>query len=253
MLRAFQFGLVLLMLAGLAMLSAITTMHFAIHGAEVTVPSFKGLTVAEAANKAAALDLNLSVDNHFYSVDIPAGHIVLQSPAPGTVVRHEWHVRLTESLGPQRVAIPDLLGLDQRVASIQIRSAALEIGSTAEMPWAYTPEGVVIAQNPAPGAAGVARPSVSLLVAAPPVATTPAFVMPDLTGQVFSTAALAITHAGLKLAPLKEAPVTIPVVPNANSTQPIQPPTAIGTIVSQNPSPGQRVDASTPIELTVAQ
>lgn len=253
MLRAFQFVLILLVLAGLAMLSAITTMHFAIHGAEVTVPGFKGLTVAEAANKAAALGLNLSVDNHFYSVDIPAGHIVSQSPAPGTVVRREWHVRLTESLGPQRVAIPNLMGLDQRVASIQIRSAALEIGSTAEMPWAYAPEGVVIAQNPASGAAGVARPSVSLLIAAPPAATRPAFVMPDLTGQVFSTAALAITHAGLKLAPVNEAPVAIPAVASANSTQPMQPLIAIGSIVSQSPQPGQRVDASTPIELTVAQ
>ena len=42
MLRAFQFVLILLMLAVLAMFSAITTMHFAIHGAEVTVPGFKG-------------------------------------------------------------------------------------------------------------------------------------------------------------------------------------------------------------------
>ena len=69
--------------------------------------------------------------------------------------------------GPQRAAIPALIGLDEQVASIQIRRTALEIGPTAEMPWAYKPEGSVIAQNPAPGAAGVARPSVSLLLAAP--------------------------------------------------------------------------------------
>lgn len=253
MLRAFQFVLVLLMLAGLAMLSAITTMHFAIHGAEVTVPAFKGLTVAEATNKAAALGLSLSVDNHFYSVDISPGHIVNQSPAPGTIVRRGWHVRLSESLGPQRIAIPDLLGLDQRVASIQIRRAALEIGPTAEMPWGYASEGAVIAQNPDPGAAGVARPSVSLLIAAPPGASSPAFIMPDLTGQMFPAAALAISQAGLTLAPVKDAPSTIPAVASPGSTQPIQPVTPIGTILSQNPQPGQRVDASTPIEFTVAQ
>src|ERR1700739_4427953 len=127
MLRAFQFLLILLMLAGLAMLSAIATMHFAIHGAEVTVPVFNGLTAAEATSKAADLGLSLSVDNHVYSIDIPPGHIVSQSPAPGTIVRREWHVRLSESLGPQRVAIPKLVGLDQRVASIEIRRDALEI------------------------------------------------------------------------------------------------------------------------------
>jgi eukaryotic-like serine/threonine-protein kinase len=254
MLRAFQFGLILLMLAVLAMTSAIVTMHFAIHGAEVTVPSFKGLTVAESVNKAAALGLNLSVDSHFYSVDIPAGHVMLQSPAPGTVVRRDWHVRLTESLGPQRVAIPNLVGLDQRVATIQIRRAALEIGTVAEMPWAYAPEGAVIGQNPAPGAAGVSRPSVSLLIAAPPAATNgPAFVMPDFTGRMFQTAALAIVHAGLKLAPMQQAPVTVPAVGATASTQPIQPIAPIGSIVSQSPQPGQRVDAITPITLNVAQ
>lgn len=251
MLRAFQFALVLLMLAVLAMLSAITTMHFAIHGAEVSVPSFKGLTPAEAADKAAALGLDLGVDSHFYSVDIPAGHIVSQSPAPGTIVRRGWHVRLSESLGPQRVAIPNLTGQDQRVASIQIRRAGLEIGSTAEMPWAYAPEGAVIGQNPAPGTAGVARPSVSLLIAAPPVATSAAFIMPDLTGQMFPAAALAVARAGLKLAPMKEAPTAIP--PIGTGPTPIQPVAPIGSVVSQSPQPGERVDASTPVELTVAQ
>lgn len=253
MLRAFQFGLILLMLAALAMISAIVTMHFAIHGAEVTVPSFKGLTVAEATNKAASLGLNLSVDNHYYSVDIPAGHIVGQIPAPGTVVRRAWHVRLIESMGPQRIAVPNLEGLDQRVASIQIRRAALQIGTIAQMPWAYAPEGTVIAQNPAPGAASVARPYVSVLVATPPVVTSPSFVMPDLTGQMFSAAALAIAHAGLKLAPVKTAQPAIPPVAGASSAQPIPPVIPAGSIISQSPQPGQPVDATTPIELTVEQ
>jgi beta-lactam-binding protein with PASTA domain len=253
MLRTFRFLFVLLMLAGLALLSAIITMHFAIHGTEVTVPSFKGLTVAQATSKAAALGLNLSVENHFYSVDTPAGHIAAQSPAPGTIVRRAWHVLLTESLGPQKVAVPNLIGLDSRAASIQIRRSALDLGATAQMPWAYAAEGAIIAQNPAPGAAGVARPTVNLLLAAPPDSTSPAFIMPDLTGQNFTSAALAVTHAGLKLAPVIAAPVSIPAVANAGSSQPIQPVAPIGSIVSQSPQRGQRVDASTPIELTVAQ
>jgi len=241
------------MLAVLALFSAVATMHFAIHGAEVNVPSFKGLTVTEATEKAAALGLNLRVDNHFYSVDIPAGRVLNQSPAAGTVVRREWHVRLTESLGPQRVAIPDLTGADQRRASIQIRRVGLEFGATAEMPYAYAPAGTVIAQNPPPDAAGVERPSVSLLIAAPPLDAKSGVVMPDLTGQMFSQAALAITHAGLKLAPVQNAQAPFPDVAGTASIQPPQPVVPIGTVISQNPPPGHRVDASTPIELTVAQ
>lgn len=253
MLRAFQFVLILLMLAVLAMVSAVVTMHFAIHGAEVSVPDFKDLTVAEATSKAAALGLNIGVENHFYSVDIPIGRIVNQSPAAGAVVRREWHVRVTESLGPQRVAIPSLTGSDQRLASIEIRRVGLELGQGAEMPDAYASPGTVIAQNPAANASGVERPSISLLVAAEPVETNNGFVMPDLTGQMFSAAAFAVTHAGLQLAPMKEQQVSVPAVDGVNSAAPPQLPVPIGSVIAQSPAPGHRVDASTPIELTVAQ
>ena len=253
MLRAFKFGLLVLALAVLALLSAMTTMHFAIHGAEVKVPSFKGLTVAEATDRAAAAGLNLTVDSHFYSIEVPAGRVLNQSPAPGTVVRREWRVRLTESLGPQRVAIPDLTGMDQRLATIQVRRAGLEVGTVAEMPDAYAPAGTVIAQNPAPDAAGVERPVVSLLTAAKPLDTSGGMVMPDFTGQPFSGASAAISRAGLKLGPVKTAPAPVPAVASPGSGLAPQAPMPSGTVIGQNPAPGHRVDATMPIELTVAQ
>jgi eukaryotic-like serine/threonine-protein kinase len=253
MLRAFQFVLVVLMLAVLAMISAVITMHFAIHGAEVSVPDFKDLTIAEATSKAASLGLEVSIDSHFYSVDIPIGRVVSQSPAPGAVVRREWHVRLTESLGPQRVAIPALTGSNERVASIEIRRVGLELGQGAEMADAYADPGTVIAQNPGPNAAGVERPSVSLLVATEPVESSSGLVMPDLTGQMFPAAAFAVTHAGLPLAPMKTQQVLVPAVGDTSATAPPQPLAPIGSVIAQSPAPGHRVDASTPVELTVAQ
>jgi eukaryotic-like serine/threonine-protein kinase len=253
MIRAFKFLLVLLTLALLAMVSAITTMHFAIHGAEVTIPDFKGLTVTEATNKAAATGLNLSVDNHFYSAEMPVGRVLSQSPVPGTRVRREWHVRLTESLGPQRVAIPNLSGTDQRLASIQIRRLGLQLGAIAEMPYAYAPPGTVIAQNPAADAEGVSRPTISLLIAAPPVDTSAALVMPDLVGQMFPAAATAVSHAGLTLAPVRDEAAAVPTIPDTTSNQTPQAPIPPGTVIGQNPAPGHRVDSSTPVELTVAR
>jgi eukaryotic-like serine/threonine-protein kinase len=252
MLRAFKFGLVVLMVAVLSMISAITTMHFAIHGAEVKVPSFKGLTVAEATDKAAAAGLNLTVDNHFYSIEVPAGRVVNQSPAPGTVVRREWRVALTESLGPQRVAIPDLTGMDQRLATIQIRRAGLEVGTVAEVPDAYAATGTVIGQSPAPGATGVESPVISLLTAAKPVDTSGGMVLPDFTGQPLSAALAAISRAGLKMSPVKTASPAVPTVGSPGGGQAIQAPLPSGTVLSQNPPPGNRVDATTTIELTVA-
>ena len=100
MIRLFQFASAVLVLAFVSLLAAITTMHFAIHGAEVTIPDFRGMTVPEATHKAVLLGMNLSVDNRFYSAEVPADRVLSQSPAPGTVVRREWHVRITQSLGP---------------------------------------------------------------------------------------------------------------------------------------------------------
>ena len=110
LIRFFRMASVVMLLVAAALLSAITTMHFAIHGAEVKIPALKGMTVAEARSQAAGMGLNLDVDNRYYSADVAAGHILSQSPAPGSVVRREWHVRVAESLGPQKVDVPDTVG-----------------------------------------------------------------------------------------------------------------------------------------------
>src|SRR6266702_6449318 len=96
-------------------------MHFAIHGAEVSVPNFKGMSLAEAQRQASGLGLNLNVENRYYSSEIPAGNVLSQAPGPGTVVRREWNVRIAESLGPQKVTIPNVVGDQERAAAIQLR------------------------------------------------------------------------------------------------------------------------------------
>ena len=86
MINFFRLVLAVMVLGAVAMISAITTMHFAIHGAEVKVPDLTGLTIADALHKTANEDLNLGIDNKYYSADLPAGRVLSQSPAPGTVV-----------------------------------------------------------------------------------------------------------------------------------------------------------------------
>ena len=131
--RFFRMTSVVMLLIAVALLSAITTMHFAIHGAEVKIPSLKGMTVAEARSQTAGMGLNLDVDNRYYSADVAAGHILSQSPAPGSVVRREWHVRVAESLGPQKVDVPDTVGAEARVAALRLRRVGLEVGVDREV------------------------------------------------------------------------------------------------------------------------
>src|SRR5579872_6627516 len=135
MIGFFRFVLVVLLLTVVAMTSAIVTMHFAIHGSEVSIPDLRGLTVADAGQRAAGLGLTLQVESRLYSTDVPVGRVASQSPVAGTLVRRGWKVWLTESLGPQKLAIPDVKGKDQRFATIAIRRAGFQVGTVASMPW----------------------------------------------------------------------------------------------------------------------
>lgn len=251
MISFFRFVLVMLLLVVVAMTSAIVTMHFAIHGAEVSIPNLRGMSIADAGQRAASLGLSVHVENRLYSTDVPEGLVTNQAPVPGTIVRRGWRIWLTQSLGPQKLAIPDLLGKDQRLAAIEIRRAGLQAGTIAEMPWPDAQPGVVIGQSPEPDASGVQTPVVNLLVAAADDSEQARreVVMPNFEGQGFTTAALSLTHMGFHLAPVQEQDMHLP--PNSTgATQPGIPP---GTVVAQNPPAGYRVDPSIPIALTVAQ
>jgi beta-lactam-binding protein with PASTA domain len=251
-----------LLLAGMALamaglVSAVMTMHFAIHGAEVKVPDLQGLSVAEAVHRTANMGLNLGIDNRYYSVDVPAGRVLAQSPLPGAIVRREWRMRVTESLGPQRVAIPKVVGQQERVAAIDVRRLGLELEETAQMPYSGAPPGTVIAQNPQQGASGVERPSVSLLVSVPLLTPPPALVMPQLIGLPLATATALVVRAGLKVGPVENSYSSVPAAPDAEAagTQlaPADTVDPAGTVLGQSPVAGHRVEPGMTITLRVAQ
>ena len=241
----------LTLLVAVTLLAAITTMHFAIHGAEVDVPSLKGMTVADARNVTAGLGLNLNVDNRYYSGDVAAGHILTQSPPPGTVVRREWQVRVSESLGPQKVDVPDIVGLQQRVAELQLRRVGLEVGTAAHLPTAKAAEGTVLAQDPPAHAQDIAQPTVSLLVAAPDNETPDGYVMPNLVGLPVLSAEIALSKVGIKSAtPVYES---VPVASVGSGNTPPVLPIKPGAVIAQTPAAGTRVDQSTIVKLTAAK
>jgi beta-lactam-binding protein with PASTA domain len=249
--RFFRMASVVMLLVAVGLLSAITTMHFAIHGAEVKIPALKGMTVAEARSQSAGMGLNLDVDNRYYSSDVAAGHILTQSPSPGSVVRREWHVRVAESLGPQKVDVPDTVGADARVAALRLRRAGLEVGVNAKIPWANAQDGTVLAQDPPAHSQGIAQPSINILVAAPDNALPDGYVMPDLTGIPVIAAQAMLNKIGLKVDTPTYADVSVPSV--GSGTEPPKPPIPPGSVIEQQPTAGARVDQATLIKLTAAK
>ena len=247
----FQVASLVMLLVAVALLSAVITMRFAIHGVEVKVPALKGMTEAEARSETSGLGLNLDVDNRYYSGDVAAGHILSQSPVPGTVVRREWRVRVAESLGPQNVDVPETVGLDERVASLRLRSLGLEVGVTARLPWGKADEGTVLAEDPPAHARGIAQPSINLLVAAPEDNAPDGFVMPDLTGLPVVTAQAELKRVGIQ----SERPtfVDVPVAPVGTGSAAPEMPVKPGSVIAQQPAAGARVLQGDVVQLTVAK
>lgn len=247
----FQMAWLLAALVSVALLAAVLTMHFLIHGTEVQVPNLKGMTVADARSQTAGLQLNLEVDNRYYSSDVAAGHILTQSPAGGTVVRREWHVRVAESLGPQKVEVPDTVGVDERLAALKLRRVGLSVGATAQLPYAGAPEGMVLAQDPPAHAQGIEGPSINLLVAAAPDERPDGFVMPDFKGVPVVAAQATLAQVGLKTSVPSFVDVHVPPVGPGNVAPVL--PVAPGSVIAQQPQAGARVDQETMIKLTVAK
>ncbi len=218
--------------------SMLITMRFVIHGRELATPKFVGLSAQEANKLADQTGLTLTLENRFFSNDIAEGHILSQVPQPGIKVRRGWRVRVAESMGPQRIIVPSVIGDSPRAAELNLRRRGLELGTVAELPSSDKDLGMVMAQSPPPDARGIASPKVSLLVAGAPEET--AFVMPDLTGLRLEQAQSAITSAGMKLGVVSKAPAD-------GDTG-----TAPNIVVRQTPAPGQRVVGGSTISLELS-
>lgn len=246
---------ILLLLAVVALASAILTMKLVIHSAEVTVPNLKGKTLLQAHHDTAALHLDCRVANHLYSPTIPAGRVLNQSPAPGTIVRSGWHMRITESLGPQTVHIPALTGEPDNVALLQIRQAGLELGQLAYLPISTAPSGTVLAQSPQANAQGLASPHIQLLIAMPPTPdfAAAALVMPGLIGQTIAGARAILTHAGLKLSSIQRVAPGVRPIGSVSSTAPPRLHILPGTVIAQTPLSGYRVQSGDKVTITVSK
>lgn len=253
----FESVLLLTALVAVALLSAVTTMHFAIHGAEVRVPSLRGMTVADAGSQTAGLDLNLSVDHRYYSTDVAAGHILTQSPAPGTVVRREWQVRVAVSLGPQKVEVPNVLGMQERTAMMTLRGSGLESGVIAHIPDVRNAPGTVIAQDPPAKAHGIEQPSVNLLAASADDSAENGYVMPNLTGKPIGVVARTLAQAGIKLGPPRYVDTAVtqiaPIGGTNGAPAPVKPMVLPGAVIEQQPEAGLRIAVGDTVRVSVAR
>ena len=255
----FRFVLLALVLLVVALVSALTAMRFAIHGRESKVPDLVGKTPAEARRIAEASGFEMEVERQYFSPTIPEGRIISQVPAAGMQIRRGWQLRVAESLGPQRVQIPNVIGESERAAEINIKRRGLDMGNTAVVSLDDATPDQVIAQSPPPNASGIATPKISLLTGQP--AQPAAYVMPSFVGQPLGIATNALRDAGFQLGKvtMEEQPTPTPAPNEAISIAPPAPlpqqvpiaPAPTSVIVSQSPPAGWKIITGAPISFVV--
>ena len=120
-------------------------------GNKIKIPSLAGLSVKEVGNTLSPLGLKVAVKDQVFSEDVPNGKVIFSDPAGGGGVGKNGTVYLTISKGPERIQVPELLGLTLDSATVTLNQAHLKVGSTTQSYSANVDAGLVISSSPKAG------------------------------------------------------------------------------------------------------
>jgi len=142
-------------------------------------PDLTGLTEAKAARTLAdqGLVLRRAEGGGRFDPEVPAGGVLLQEPAPRTLVKRGSPVEVILSLGPERLEVPPLAGKGLPATQVTLAAAGLTVGRTLQI-YSRRETGTVVEQAPPAGNTVAPKTSVDLLLSQG--ASGNAFLMPDL-------------------------------------------------------------------------
>jgi hypothetical protein len=136
-------------IAAVVVLLVVLAMNFTTTRAAVTVPDIIGLEESVASVRLTQLGLIGEVTEELFDPS-DAGTVLDQDPPPGTELPGGSVVRLTVSAGTEEFPLPDVIGVNIRVARAQLEERGLVIKiDTIE---SDATSDTVIMSNPSPGA-----------------------------------------------------------------------------------------------------
>ncbi|MEO7071211.1 MAG: Stk1 family PASTA domain-containing Ser/Thr kinase [Nostocoides sp.] len=157
-----------------------------------TVPEVAGRNLDAARTALFTQNLSGRVVDQF-SETVTKGTVIGSSPVAGTQVRKNRTITLDVSKGPERYAVPPLVGLTSADAATAIGDAHLAVGTTKQAYSETLAAGQVISSDPPPGTS-VKRDAPVNLVVSKGKQPIPAG---DWTGKPADQATAALTKAGL--------------------------------------------------------
>ncbi len=198
-------------------------------------PELFGLPEGEAA--ALLTDQGLrciwSDEDDRYHERVPAGHVMMQRPRAGTLVKRGSAVTVILSRGPQLIQVPAVVGTALQAAQVTLTAAGLTLGRTVYLYSAAGPSGLVIAQQPAVGSRVERAAPVDIFLSLESSGET--FLMPDLINHRYDEVRAFFERRGFRLGRVSYEPY----------------PTAPGTVLGQFPQAGYPLRRGDVISLRV--
>jgi serine/threonine-protein kinase len=166
------------------------------------------------------------------SAERPKGEVMGTDPPPGEQADKGSTVRLTVSDGPGTASVPSVEGLSRQSARARLRRAGFQIAERRESSDTVA-AGKAIRTSPPEGSTLEKGREVTLLLSTGKEQVD----VPDVTGQSFEEAASELQNRGFQVS--RKDQVT-------DSEDP-------GTVLSQSPQSGARIDKGSAVTLTVAK
>jgi len=109
--------------------------HYTHHGEALLVPDLKGLTLNEAGNLLASKKMRWQLSDSVYVTFVKPGAVVSQNPEPGSKVKENRNIFLTmNALMPEKVKMPNVVGVSFRQAKTTLESQGLNVGTRTYLP-----------------------------------------------------------------------------------------------------------------------
>jgi serine/threonine-protein kinase len=202
-------------------------------GRYADAPRLVSLNRAQAEAQARGAGFKVVIGPGQYREDVAKDVVLAQDPSAGDRLVKGGTITLTLSLGPERVAVPDVVGQTFAVAQAQLQAKQLKAVRGPEQYDATTPAGNVLAVKPEVNTEVKPGTQVTLTVSKgrPPV------TVPNVVGQNVAQAQPALQQLGL-------------VVDVEQVDRPDRP---AGEVLDQDPKAGAGVEKETHIKLTVSK
>jgi serine/threonine-protein kinase len=171
------------LLAGIFALVSYLAFSLFVRRGVTPTPGLFGLDEEEARQMLVGQGLRLeaSEEEGRYHDEVPKGHIVLQQPRAGTLLKRGREVTVVFSRGPQRTDVPSVVGRTLQAAQVELAAANLTVGRTLHIFTAAGKGGTVVAQDPRGGEKVEPEAEIDLFLALEDVSKIS--IMPDLVNE----------------------------------------------------------------------